>query len=148
MLRWIDLPPVWLLGTLALVRAVATVDPLAYDPAGWRWISVALAVAAAGLMLWAVALMTRHRTTVIPHRDPSRLVTSGPFRWTRNPIYLADALILAAAAHWSGTPSGALLLVPFVWLVTRRFIRPKEARLAALAGPDWTAYAARVRRWL
>ena len=147
-MRWIDLPPVWLLGALLAVRAIARVDPLAYDPGRTRVVSVVLVVAALALMLWAVATMARRRTTVIPHRAPAHLVTTGPFALSRNPIYLADAAILLAAVHWWGTPSGLIVAAAFPWLIARRFIAAEEARLAALAGPDWTAYAARVRRWL
>ena len=96
----------------------------------------------------ALVGMVRARTTFIPRRDPAALVTGGLFGITRNPIYLADVMILAGAILWWGALL-ALPLVPLfmVW-ITRRYILDEEARLRAAFGPDYEAWAARVPRWI
>ncbi len=100
------------------------------------------------LMLLAVYQMARHRTTVIPHRQPSALVATGVFRISRNPIYLGDALVLTGAILWWGVPIALPVIPAFVWLITRRFIEPEEARLRAGFGEDFAKWAESTRRWL
>jgi protein-S-isoprenylcysteine O-methyltransferase Ste14 len=99
-------------------------------------------------MLAAVAQMTLARTTVIPRRDPSSLVTSGLFSLSRNPIYLADAILLAGAILWLDAILALPLVVSFVWLIQSRFIRDEEARLTLAFGPEFDLWAGRTRRWI
>jgi protein-S-isoprenylcysteine O-methyltransferase Ste14 len=147
-MKWIDLPPVWLLGCLVLGWAQARLVPFpvfgaAGDVLGWLCVAAGL-----GLMAAAVAEMLRHRTTVIPRERPSALVTSGVFGWTRNPIYLGDALVLTGCGLiWDA--GLALALVPvFMALITRRFILGEEAGLRSAYAADFAAYEKRVRRWI
>jgi protein-S-isoprenylcysteine O-methyltransferase Ste14 len=100
-----------------------------------------LMAAAAGQMLLA-------RTTVIPRRNPSALVTTGVFSLSRNPIYLADAMILSGAVLWMDAILALPLVAVFVWLIETRFIRDEEARLTAAFGPEFDLWAARTRRWI
>jgi protein-S-isoprenylcysteine O-methyltransferase Ste14 len=96
----------------------------------------------------AVAQMALHRTTVIPRRNPSALVTTGLFSLSRNPIYLADATILLGAILWLDAVLALPLLFSFVWLIQTRFIRDEEVRLTQGFGPEFDLWAARTRRWL
>jgi protein-S-isoprenylcysteine O-methyltransferase Ste14 len=67
---------------------------------------------------------------------------------SRNPIYLADALLLAALTVWLGQPANAALLVAFVWYIDCFQIRAEEQALRTLFGADYAAWCDRVRRWL
>ncbi len=96
----------------------------------------------------AVAQMALARTTVIPRRNPSALVSSGVFAWSRNPIYLADAILLTGAILWLDAVVALPLIFSFVWLIQTRFIRDEEARLTLAFGPEFDLWAARTRRWL
>lgn len=146
-MKWIDLPPVWLAGFLAVAWATgADWGPVAQPLS--RGGGVVLAFSGAILMAAAAWRMWRHRTTIVPRQDPSALVTGGVFGLSRNPIYLADALILAGGSLWAGSLVGLLSIPLFGFVIQRRFILGEEARLAARFGPDFDAYAARVRRWL
>lgn len=113
---------------------------------------IALGFAVCGLVLMVVALatMVRARTTFNPMKPETaaRLVTHGVFGVSRNPIYLADLLFVAAFVAWFGNAAGILLLPLFVWYIGRFQIRPEEAALEARFGEDFRAYRARVRRWL
>ena len=102
------------------------------------------------LMLAAVAQFITARTTINPMRPSraSRLITTGVFALSRNPIYLADLLLLAAFAVWLGNAFNAALLVLFVWYINRYQIVPEERALSGLFGAEYEAYCARVRRWL
>ncbi|HNG79390.1 MAG TPA: isoprenylcysteine carboxylmethyltransferase family protein [Burkholderiaceae bacterium] len=140
-------PPV-----VALVAAAgmyATAHPAPAAPVGLR--IAGLACAGAGLLLMAAAAVTmiRQRTTLDPTR-PERarsLVTRGVFARSRNPIYLADALMLLGWALWLGQPGALLWLVGFVAWIDRVQIAAEEAALERLFGEAYRAYCARVRRW-
>lgn len=148
-MKWIDLPPVWLAGFLAAVWALGQSG--AAGPGLGAWAApagVALIVAGAVLMFLAVIEMSRHKTTVIPHREADSLVTTGIFRLSRNPIYLGDALVLAGAIVLVG-PILSIVLVPvFMWIILHRFIAPEEARLSRRFGADFDRYCQEVRRWI
>ncbi|MFG1416448.1 isoprenylcysteine carboxylmethyltransferase family protein [Xanthobacter sp. V0B-10] len=101
-----------------------------------------------GLDLWAVATLHRAHTNILPHRGADHLVTHGPFALTRNPIYLGNTLLvlglgLALLNAWLAAAALAAALATD-HLAARR----EEWHLAARFGPAFTAYAARVPRWI
>ncbi|MGB8814483.1 MAG: isoprenylcysteine carboxylmethyltransferase family protein [Paracoccaceae bacterium] len=147
-MKLLDWPPIWLVGFLVLVFALDRMVPFGIMGPGGRWIGAGLVVGGIVLMLLAVGQMSRARTTVIPRRQPDALVTTGIFQWSRNPIYLGDAMVLAGAILWWDVPLAAPLLVVFMGVIERRFILGEEARLRAGFGPAFEAWAARVRRWI
>ncbi|MEM9843650.1 MAG: isoprenylcysteine carboxylmethyltransferase family protein [Pseudomonadota bacterium] len=148
-MKWIDLPPVWLAATLGLVYLQARFLSLGMGFGGWAGITGGVLVATGlGLILAAIWEMQRHKTTPVPHMVPTALVTTGIFAWSRNPIYLGDALILTGLIlRWDAVLS--LLLVPgFVWLIERRFILAEEARCQTAFGEAFARYMSRTRRWI
>jgi protein-S-isoprenylcysteine O-methyltransferase Ste14 len=113
-------------------------------------ITAALVVAGLTFDLGALISFVRARTTVNPLQPgkASALVTTGIYRFTRNPMYVGMALLLTAwavhlAAPWA-LPGPAL----FVCYITRFQIKPEERVLRRLFGDSYAAYATRVRRWL
>ena len=143
-MRLIDLPPLWLLAFLVPTWAV----PVSLPWGGAFWPGVFLLVVAAALTVAALVEFARARTTVIPHQVPNALLTGGVFRWTRNPIYLADLLVLLGLSLIWGQLVG-LLLLPVLWVVLeRRFILPEEARLRAAFPEAFEDYAKTTRRWI
>lgn len=143
----LDYPPVWLAGFAALAWGSGRLLP--HGPGWLVWPGGALVAAGVILMGVAALQMHRHRTTIDPHGQPSALVTSGVFGLSRNPIYLADALILAGLCLCLQVPIVALALVPgFMLVVRRRFIANEEARLAEAFPREFAAYRQRSRRWI
>ncbi len=143
----LDYPPVWLAGFAAAAWAMAQLWP--GGGGGWaRPLGAGLVLTGVALTAAAAVEFRRHRTTLLPHAAPSALVTTGVYRLSRNPIYLADLLILAGLVLiWGALP--ALGLVPLLALVLhRRFVLPEEARLRAAFGAAFADWAARTRRWL
>jgi protein-S-isoprenylcysteine O-methyltransferase Ste14 len=139
-------PPVWLLLFIAAAWGVARVSA-PWGPAA-AWSGWALIGAAAGLMVWAALAFRRARTTIVPHEPPSALVATGPYRFSRNPIYLADLAILAGAALVLGAPLALVLLAPFQQVLLRLFVLPEEALLERELGQPYRDFKARVRRWI
>lgn len=143
-MKALDLPPLWLVA--ACVVAWAWRWPAAWQGAFWPG-AICLCLAA-GLFAGAATEFLRARTTIIPRRDPSALISGGIYRVTRNPIYLADLLILAGLSLWWGSLPG-LVLVPLLgWLLQVRFILGEEVRLAGAFGEAYDAYRRRTRRWI
>ena len=139
-----DYPPVWLAIFAAAAWLAGRLFPMATAP-----ITGSVLVAGAVLLMAAAGLtMLRGGATVDPTRPPTALVTRGPYRLSRNPIYLADAVILAGLCLiWQ--PLSALLLVPgFMVVIQRRFIRREEAWLRARDERGFDEWAAHTRRWL
>ena len=120
---------------------------------GWRgagtsvagWILVVLGVA---LTLWAMATFRRHRTTVIPRKPASRMVTDGPYGLSRNPMYVSMTVFYLGLALLAGLLWPVLLLPLVLVLLTAFVIRREERYLADAFGAEYAAYRARVRRWL
>lgn len=148
--QWVDLPPVWLAGALALAWAQARYFDAGLGFGGYWADFLGGIMVGGGLLLMALAVyeMYQRRTTVIPHRDADALVTSGIFSRTRNPIYLGDTLILAGLIlRWEAVL--ALPLVPiFVWWIEKRFVIPEENRLRRKFRADFARYEQKVRRWV
>ncbi|MCP5277979.1 MAG: isoprenylcysteine carboxylmethyltransferase family protein [Thiobacillus sp.] len=107
------------------------------------------ALVGAGLFMFTWTLFTfwRHHTTVNPYQAASCLVDDGPFRLSRNPIYLGDWLIFAGVMLLLHT-LWPLAFAPLVWLIIRYgVIRHEEVHLEARFGEAYVAYKARVGRW-
>lgn len=113
---------------------------------------LALVCVATGFGLDAVAgwRFLRRRTSVNPMvpGHASRLVCDGPYRFTRNPMYLGQALALLGLALWWQHPAALIAPALYVAWITRFQIRPEERVLQAKFGPAYTDYCQRVRRWL
>ena len=146
LVREIDIPPSWLALHVAAAWALSRVSPPVFGTAG-RLLGQGLVGIGAVVMAAAVVQMALARTTVIPRRNPSALVTEGIFAFSRNPIYLGDALILLGAILWLDAVLALPLVASFVWLIQSRFIRDEEARLTLAFGPEFDLWAARTRRW-
>ena len=143
MLKWIDLPPVWLLGCIGLAWA----QPRVLDAGlsfGGAWADFAGGILIGGgvlLMLLAFYEMRRHS-------EADRMVTTGIFSRTRNPIYLGDALVLAGVILALDAPLALPLVPVFVWIIERRFVIPEENRLRRRFRADFARYCQKARRWL
>lgn len=114
--------------------------------------TLAIHAAALGLAVEIVAALAfvKRRTTLLPWA-PERtetLVTSGLFRFSRNPMYVGQAMLLAAWVLYLGTWIAWLAVPAYVIYMNRFQIGPEERALSALFGADYDAYRARVRRWI
>lgn len=145
-LRFVNLPPIWLIGFMALAWFAARYDAPLGD--SLLWPGRIMIAAGLGVMVWSAIAFQRARTTIIPHLNPSALVETGPYRFSRNPIYLADLVILAGWILSLGNVLALALLAPFYWVLLKLFIQPEEARLTQHLGQPYLNYTARARRWI
>jgi protein-S-isoprenylcysteine O-methyltransferase Ste14 len=120
-------------------------------PAGPR-VTAALIFASLGLAFGISAMVSfwRAKTTMNPTKPAvtASLVTSGPFRFTRNPMYLSLLLYLSGWAVYLSAALAFLFLPAFVLYLNQFQIKPEERVLSALFGQEYAAYMERVRRWL
>jgi protein-S-isoprenylcysteine O-methyltransferase Ste14 len=147
--KLIDTPPVWLLLFALLVWGLGEMFPgTALGSGALRGLGTGLVIFGCALIVMASWQFFSHKTTIIPHRKPANIITSGIYTLSRNPIYLADATILAGLClRWDVLPG--LLLVPvFLWLIQTRFITGEEKRLARAFPTEFSEYASKTRRWL
>jgi len=100
------------------------------------------------LRLWATVHFYSHSMRVISLKPQSALITSGPYRFSRNPLYLGgNVFIFFGAALFMGSPT-ALIATALHLPPMDRFIRREEAQLERQFGDDWQDYKKRVRRWV
>ncbi|MBB4130985.1 MULTISPECIES: isoprenylcysteine carboxylmethyltransferase family protein [unclassified Xanthomonas] len=132
----------WLQRMLDLPLPAPT--PLAWiELAGGVIASLGLALAVSCFILFA-----RRRTTIMPSGHPSRLVLDGPYRFTRNPMYLALVLSYVGLCLQLGL-LWAVAVLPLPWLALQLYVIPfEEARLRTEFGRHYNDYCLRVRRWL
>jgi protein-S-isoprenylcysteine O-methyltransferase Ste14 len=148
--RWQE--PLYILFGIRLTAAVAGVCLLAYLinprwmawssaplPVPFRWAGVVLSLLAGGLLLWMFRSLGKNITDTVVTRREHTLVTSGPYRWVRHPMYVALLLAVVgyslAAANWLVLVLG---LVVFTLLAIRS--RQEEANLVARFGDDYRRY--------
>lgn len=149
-MKWLDMPPFWLAGCAALAYGQAHFLPMGLSLAHPVTMLVAGLCVGAGVVLTLLAVLEfkRHQTTIIPHQTATQLIQTGVFKRSRNPIYLADVLILAGLVLWWDAVI-ALVLVPVLfWVLETRFVLPEEDRLRRQFRADFARYAQKTRRWL
>ena len=144
-------PPVLLLAGIAAAIALGGLLPLPWpglDDTAARMVGLGIGAGGIVLMAWAIWTMVQARTTLKPHQGAERLVTTGPFVRFRNPIYLADVMILLGIAELTKNIWFVIAAALFGVLVTWLAILPEERHLESRFGDDYRAYKQRSRRWI
>jgi protein-S-isoprenylcysteine O-methyltransferase Ste14 len=143
------LPPAWFLpfnALLVLLDRRVPIVQLLQPPAsyvGWLPILVGVAICAVGAVQFR-----RHRTTIRPFHESERLITSGLFSFSRNPIYVGMVLAMLGVALNAGSLSAMFVPPLFAAALWVGFIRREERALADRFGGAYEDYRRRVRRWI
>ena len=115
-------------------------------PAGW--LGAIVFVLALALFAWAIVTITRAGSNVPTNRPTTTIVESGPYRFTRNPIYLGMFLSLIGLAIAFDNLWLLMMLVPFALIIRYGVVAREEAYLERKFGDVYRGYRSRVRRWL
>lgn len=143
----VDIPPLWLTLFIVIGWGAAKLIPLGLvAPA--PWLGGAIAVAGVLLILWSGAVFGKARTPIHPRKTPQALVRGGPFAFSRNPIYLAMAIMLIGWGVAIGSLWPALLTPAFMLIIQKRFIEGEEAALRDAFPQEWETWSQKTRRWL
>jgi protein-S-isoprenylcysteine O-methyltransferase Ste14 len=143
-------PPIaWALGVLVGL-ALNWLMPLPFMPpaVSARWLGGTLFAIALALLVWAIATLTRAGSHVPTSMPTTTIVDTGPYRFTRNPIYLAMFLGLVALAMVFDSLWLLAVLVPFALVIRYGVVTREEAYLERKFDDVYRRYRSRVRRWL
>jgi protein-S-isoprenylcysteine O-methyltransferase Ste14 len=142
-------PPVIFAVALLLGWLIGWAVPLPFLPpalAAWLGtILVVIALALAGAGTWT---MRRARTAVDPYHPSTALVRTGPFKYSRNPLYVALTMLSLAVALFAGSLWMALLVIPALVVLRFGVVAREEAYLGRKFGDEYRRYTGEVRRWL
>ena len=111
-------------------------------------LGVAFIVAAIALAFLGFRELGRHKTTVRPDEPSSAIVETGPYRFTRNPLYVSLAALQLGIGLWTNILWVVLMLIPAGIVMTTQVIAREEAYLERAFGEDYLRYKASVRRWI
>lgn len=135
---------VWIEAAVIRLRIAGTDD----TPRALLLAGIALTVLGAFVAILGAMTFRRHGTSILPFRAATALVQGGPYRFTRNPMYLGMALAHLGGALTLNAMWPIILLPMALVILFRIVIRKEEAHLAETFGEDYAAYRRRVRRWL
>ena len=143
-------PPLLYIAVLGLGILVSVWYPVHLLPSRLAW-ALGGTLLAGGVALgpvWGLRTLLRAGTTVRPDKPAARLVTGGPFRFSRNPLYLALTFMYAGIATMANSVWALPLLIPLTLFMSRFVIRREEDYLLRAFGEEYRRYKTRVRRWL
>ncbi len=113
-----------------------------------KWIGIPLILFGIILNLWTDALFKKLKTTVKPHEIPSTLITTGPFKISRHPMYIGMLSILLGASLICGTIVTLVFPIIFIILMEILFIPMEENHLQKQFGEEYFLYKKGTRRWI
>lgn len=113
-------------------------------------IIIALIFVFSGIVIgfWVKEIIRNHKTTLNPYGKPTTLITSGPFKFSRNPMYASYLLVALGFAIYSGTWIGFIGPVLYFLYLNFRIIPTEEQKLKEAFSTDYEIYFKKVRRWL
>ena len=142
-------PPLLLLACLGLGFLLRWLAPLSLPmPTGPAMIGPAIVVLAFATFFWAAGTMLRGHASIPTNTPTGAIVVGGPFRLTRNPIYLSMILLQIGAGVWTKSVWFFVLAAISVALLTWGVIVREERYLGRKFGDEYLSYASRVRRWI
>lgn len=115
---------------------------------GCVWLGGGIAALAVALLIWGVVTFRLAAERLDPHTPTDRILTGGPFRWSRNPLYLALTLLTAGIGIALANLWILVLLVPVVAVMVWGVIRREERYLERKFGDEYRKYQRSVRRWI
>ncbi len=146
------LPPILTVGMVLVCLLLDIYLPLGWEPEQvsnlMRGAGVLLLVVALAFVIWAFLTFRKHDANMSPHRAASRLLTSGPFAHSRNPIYLGDVLLVAGFGFVLGSRWFIIGAVVLFFLLGELVIKREEKHLEANFPEAWADYRKLVRRWI
>ncbi len=143
------LPPTYFLFYLAAAIILHVLVPIVYIiSAPFTYLGIAVMLFGLVITFWADNIFKRVKTTVQPFEKSTVLVTEGPFRLSRHPMYLGFVSVLLGLAILLGSVVSFLSPIAMFVTLQMRFMPYEEKDMEAVFGAEYAAYKNRVRRWL
>lgn len=144
--RILALPPNVLLVMIVAGLTLNWLFPLSFGHM-WGGFGLVLLVLSVGLIMWCKRLFDEEGTNIRPDLPTTVLITEGPYKYSRNPIYMAFLTGFAGLAMMADAPIMLLLLAPLWYILDRHIIQPEEDYLAEKFGADYIEYMGNTHRW-
>ena len=141
-------PPLMFAVAFGIGAIIQGIVPLSFDAESVTLTGAVVLAVGIGLGLSLAATFLIRRTTLNPFADPSVLVARGPYRVSRNPMYLSLIIAYLGAALMFGSVWPLVMLPVPIAILIRVVIPFEEARMRTIFGARYQAYCAHVRRWL
>lgn len=140
--------PTLFAAAVGVMVALAVLVPGPRLGPGWRLAGLLPVGVGAALHWWAWRVFHERGVTVADRKAPEALITSGPYRWSRNPMLLGGVLILAGGGLLLGATTPFAVVPLHAWLCRKSFVLPEERILEERFGAAYDAYRERVGRWI
>ncbi len=145
----VALPPMFFVGALAMMYLLHNSIP------GFYFFRSRLSLILGGMMvcfgiamvLWAVKTLKKAGTTHIPFEESTTLVQTGPFSYTRNPVYLGMVIILFGVFCFMGSSTPLMMVFIFGGIIEDKFIMAEEKMLEEKFGEQYLTYKKKASRW-
>jgi protein-S-isoprenylcysteine O-methyltransferase Ste14 len=142
-------PPIYFFAACAAMGALDVFIPVVrVVPPPYTYVGVVPIIAGVVLAVVAKRRFDRAGTTVKPFEQSSAMISEGPFRYSRNPIYLGMFIALFGLFVLLGTLSSTVVIPVFYWVIVTQFVRREERHMEEQFGDPYLDYKRRVRRWL
>ena len=142
------LPPHVAIGSLIVVILLHYLFPTPLIPKPFNYFGILFFVAGLLILFWSFGLFKKKETPILPGKKPTALVIEGPYKFTRNPMYLGVTTALAGVAIYLGDILAILAPIVFFMFVSLRFIPREEKLMEKLFSKKYLDYKKKVRRWL
>ncbi len=142
----ITFPPVILLASIVLQLILLFSFPISVDLSSL--LGLILILSGISLVFVSFRFMRKMKTTFIPDGTPEVLISSGPFKFSRNPIYLGMLTVLVGVAFLMSSLSAIIIAFVFGIIINFTWIAHEEKKLHELFSEDWENYSSKVRRWI
>lgn len=111
-------------------------------------LGIALVLIGVGSIVYLLGLFKKKETAILPDGDPEVLLTDGPYRYSRNPIYISMTIILIGSAMLYNCLSAFIIPILFMISIKNIWIDYEEAKLKKIFGQEYLNYQKKVRRWI
>jgi len=142
--------PPYIAITLLLLSWLAGYMLPQFNAIGKPYSNIGIAILVAGLSLtfWSFYLFKKNKTPILPGQKPKFMVIEGPYKFTRNPMYLGVSVALFGAAFYFGNLLSFLSPIIFFLVMNYYFVPFEEKLLEGLFGKRYLDYKKQVRRWI
>ena len=143
------LPPTYFFFCLFIAIALHYLFPVKqFIESPYNWLGFLFFAIGGIINIWADQIFKKNKTTIKPNEKPSTFIQTGPYKISRNPMYLGVTLLLIGAGFILGSITSFIGFILFVILVEIIFIPEEEKNMSELFGEEFEAYKKKVRRWI
>jgi len=142
-------PPIYFFCCILLAVVLHFIIPIKQiTPPGLNFVGILLFLGGMGLVFWTVSFFKKHDTPLRPGEPSTTFITDGPFKFSRNPIYLGGTIALIGISIFLGSLITFVAPLFFFLTIRMRFIPYEETLMEQTFGEEYLQYKSRVRRWI